>query len=64
MEPAPNIQSVYVARYAIVAVYKQKPQIEPVCSVLLLQGGRLQPVLGTYEQTVRRIRGQNDVRRR
>ena len=64
MEPAPNIQSVYVSRRAIMAVYMQKPQRDPVCSVLLLWGGRLQPVLGSYTETVNRIRGKANVRGR
>ena len=60
MEPAPNIPRVYVLKAAIMAVYQHKPQTSPVCSVLLLQGNRIQPVLGSYDETVKKIRGKGN----
>ena len=58
MEVAPNIPAIMIRKAAIIGIYKQKPQTDPICTILLLQGNRIQPVLGSYDETVRKIRGQ------
>ena len=56
---APNIPWIYIHERAVMGIYanRRSRTDEPVCTFLLLNNGRMQAVLGDYEEVLNRIRG-------